>query len=93
MKISSLFLLSALMTSNLLVAHAQERTTDNSTTLNITAISTANGASVLQCWSLKSRPTTFAAASNYYLGGASNVTYSIIPPRTVVGLRNAPYVQ
>ena len=66
---------------------------NNSATLNLTAISESNGDSVLECWALKSTPVSFAAATNYYLGGFSNATYSIIPPRTVVGLHNAPFVE
>ena len=71
--------------------HAQMPNT--SPALNLTAISASNGESVIECWALTSRPTSFDAASNFYLGGASNGTYSVIPPRTVVGLHNAPYVQ
>lgn len=62
-------------------------------TLNLTAISASNGESVIECWALKSKPASFAAASNFYLGGVSNSTYSVIPPHTVVGLHHAPNVQ
>lgn len=72
--------------------HAQTPNTC-SPALNLTAISASNGESVIECWALKSKPANFAAASNFYLGGVSNGTYSVIPPRTVVGLHHAPYVQ
>jgi hypothetical protein len=72
--------------------HAQTPNTP-SPALNLTAISASNGESVIECWALKSEPASFAAASNFYLGGVSNGTYSVIPPRTVVGLHHAPYVQ
>jgi hypothetical protein len=72
------------------LCHTQTPNT-SSPALNLTAISASNGESVIECWALKSRPASFAAASNYYLGGVSNGTYSVIPPRTVVGLHNAPY--
>lgn len=87
MKTTSLSLLTA---SALLMARIQAQA---STSLNLTAISASNGASVFECWALRSKPASFAAASNFYLGGVSNATYSVIPPRTVVGLRNAPYVE
>jgi hypothetical protein len=61
--------------------------------LNVTAISALDGASVLECWGPQSRPASFAVASNFYLGGVSNATYSVIPPYTVVGLHNAPFAE
>lgn len=73
------------------LCHAQMPNT--SPALNLTAISASKGESIIECWALKCRPADFAAASNFYLGGASNGTYSVIPPRTVVGLHNAPYAQ
>jgi hypothetical protein len=95
MKTAGLGLLLALATSTLLIARTstQAPTTTDSARLNLTAISTSNGASVLECWALKSKPASFAGASNLYLGGIANATYSVIPPRTVVGLHNAPYVE
>lgn len=93
MKTAGIGLLLALATSTLLIARTQAPDPIDSARLNLTAISTSNGASVLECWALKSRPASFAAASNLYLGGVANATYSVIPPRTVVGLHNAPYVE
>ena len=73
------------------LCHAQMPNT--SPALNLTAISASKGESVIECWAVKSRPESFAAASNFYLGGVSNGTYSVIPPRTIVGMHNAPYAE
>jgi len=66
---------------------------NSSIPLNVTAISAKNGASTLECWQLKSIPAGYASAANFPLGQVTNATFSIIPPRTYVGLRQAPQVQ
>jgi hypothetical protein len=83
----------ALMTLATFIQQCYAQVPNTSPALNLTAISASKGESVIECWALKSRPASFAAASNFYLGGMSNGTYSVIPPRTVVGLHNAPYVE
>jgi hypothetical protein len=65
--------------------------------LNITAISASNGASVLECWQLpgfvaSAQPGT-SGALNLFLGDLSNATYTVIPPRFNGGIHNAPAAQ
>lgn len=65
--------------------------------LNITAISAANGSSTLECWQLdnftvSNTPGTVGALSVFF-GEASNVSYTVIPPRTDAGLHRAPAAQ
>jgi hypothetical protein len=61
--------------------------------LNLTAISTSNNASVLECWQLTTPSLVFAAAVNYPFGNSTNGYLGILPPRTYVGLIHAPHVQ
>jgi hypothetical protein len=61
--------------------------------LNITAISSRNGYSVLECWQLASIPVDAMSAANYALGETSKATWSIIEPRTHIGQAWAPHVQ
>jgi len=65
--------------------------------LNLTAISAANGASVLQCWQLPGFAASSSAgtvgALNLFLGDLSNATYTVIPPRFNGGIHNAPAAQ
>lgn len=65
--------------------------------LNITAISASNGSSILECWRLDNftvsqTPGTVGALSVFF-GEASNVSYTVIPPRTNAGLHVAPAAQ
>ena len=62
-------------------------------TLNITALSSRHGYSVLQCWQLSSIPLDFMAATNYAIGNTTVATWSRIEPRTIVGEAWAPHVQ
>lgn len=60
---------------------------------NITAISSANGTSQLECWSLSSVPVEAHSAINYVLGDVTTASWSVIAPRTTVGQAWAPSVQ
>ncbi|OHF00982.1 hypothetical protein CORC01_03810 [Colletotrichum orchidophilum] len=67
---------------------------DASTPLNITALSTRDGYSVIECWQLTSVPVEARAALNYAVGGdLTSAEWSIIHPRTTVGEAWAPAVQ
>jgi len=61
--------------------------------LNITALSSRNGYSVLECWQLASIPVDAMAAANYAIGETTVATWSRIEPRTTVGEAWAPKVQ
>ncbi|KAK3349224.1 hypothetical protein B0T25DRAFT_547487 [Lasiosphaeria hispida] len=62
--------------------------------LNITAISTRDGYSVLECWQLASIPVDAMSAANYAVGGnTTTATWSRIEPRTHIGQAWAPHVQ
>ncbi|KAK1449226.1 hypothetical protein CMEL01_08541 [Colletotrichum melonis] len=64
------------------------------TPLNITALSTRDGYSVIECWQLTSVPVEARAALNYAVGGdLTRAEWSIIQPRTTVGEAWAPAVQ
>jgi len=76
-----------------LLALTKSYAQNSSIPLNVTAISGKNGASTLECWQLKSVAAGYASAANFPLGQVTNATFSIIPPRTYVGLRQAPQVQ
>ena len=65
----------------------------NIPSLNITALSSRHGYSVLQCWQLSSIPLDFMAATNYAIGNTTMTTWSRIEPRTIVGEAWAPHVQ
>ncbi|KAK3693082.1 hypothetical protein B0T22DRAFT_358209, partial [Podospora appendiculata] len=60
---------------------------------NITAISSRNGYSVLECWQLASIPVEAMSAMNYGIGNTTLATWSTINPRTEVGQAWAPHVQ
>jgi hypothetical protein len=84
----------------LLILHAQmgqavAASTDEprQTPLNITALSSRNGYSVLECWQLDSVPFSFMAATNYVLGETTKATWSRIEPRAFAGESWAPTVQ
>ena len=66
--------------------------------IKITAITAANGASMLECWELSapfqvSSEAGVVGAAFAPLTDAGNVTYAIIPPKFDGGLHNAPQVQ
>lgn len=61
--------------------------------LNITALSSRNGYSVLECWQLSSVPVDAMSAANYAVGNTTAATWSRIEPRTTVGEAWAPHVQ
>ncbi|KAK0629361.1 hypothetical protein B0T17DRAFT_525310 [Bombardia bombarda] len=69
-------------------------TTPGSPPLNMTAISSRDGYSVLECWQLASVPVDAMSAANYALGAnTTTATWSRIEPRTFVGEAWAPHVQ
>ncbi|KAJ9136570.1 hypothetical protein NKR23_g9717 [Pleurostoma richardsiae] len=64
------------------------------TPLNITAISSRDGYSVLECWQLASVPVEAMSAINYVISGnTTKATWSVIRPQTTVGEAWAPTVQ
>src|ERR1700761_4196241 len=71
----------------------------NTTTpsLNLTTIAARDGHSILQCWSIpgfaQSATAGTAGALNLFLGGTSNASYTVIPPRFNGGLHTAPVPQ
>ncbi|KAF6835138.1 hypothetical protein CMUS01_05885 [Colletotrichum musicola] len=77
-----------------LLGLALSKATTAFTPLNITAIATRDGYSVLECWQLSSVPVDARAALNYAVGGdMTRAEWSIIRPRTTVGEAWAPAVQ
>ncbi|KAK4168365.1 hypothetical protein QBC43DRAFT_310143 [Cladorrhinum sp. PSN259] len=68
-------------------------TTSQSPPLNITALSSRNGYSVLECWQLSSIPVEAMSAANYAISNTTQATWSRIEPRTEVGEAWAPHVQ
>jgi len=72
--------------------------TNTTPTLNLTAISAANGRSVLECWALTTPFTVNAQAGtvgalNLFLGSLDNASYTVIPPRFHGGLHVDPAPQ
>lgn len=61
--------------------------------LNITALASQDGVSIIQCWQLSTIPMEARSAMNYDLGNTTKATWSIIEPRTVAGEAWAPTVQ
>ena len=76
-----------------LVPLAACRAVASSAPLNITALSSRNGYSVLECWQLSSIPVDAMSAANYAVGNTTLATWSRIEPRTTVGEAWAPHVQ
>ena len=74
-----------------LVPHGATTTTPPP--LNMTAISSRGGYSVLECWQLASVPVDAMSAANYVIGESTKATWSRIQPRTHVGEAWAPTVQ
>lgn len=65
------------------------------TFLNVTAISAQNGLSILECWQIlpgfsTSSQAGIVGASSLQLGGVTNMSYTVIPPKFIAGLHNAP---
>ncbi|MCJ1363973.1 hypothetical protein MMC16_003082 [Acarospora aff. strigata] len=68
------------------------------TFLNLTAISTTNGESTLECWQLSDPFTVSNQAGTtgtavQQLGNVANASYVVLPARFDGGLHNAPAVQ
>lgn len=62
--------------------------------LNITALSSHDGYSVLECWQLASLPVDAMQAANYVVGGqTTKAVWSRIEPRTHIGEAWAPHAQ
>lgn len=61
--------------------------------LTITALSSRNGYSVIECWQLPSIPVDAMSAANYAVGNTTVATWSRIEPRTHIGEAWAPRVQ
>ncbi|EGS20275.1 uncharacterized protein CTHT_0040140 [Thermochaetoides thermophila DSM 1495] len=61
--------------------------------LNITALTSRDGYSVLECWQLSSIPIDAMSAANYAIGNTTEAVWSRIEPRTTVGEAWAPHVQ
>lgn len=60
---------------------------------NITALSSRDGYSLLECWQLATIPVEAMSAMNYAIGETTTATWSRIEPRTTVGEAWAPKVQ
>ena len=61
--------------------------------LNITALSSRDGYSVLECWQLSTARVDYMSAANYAIGNTTAATWSKIEPRTTAGEAWAPHVQ
>jgi len=93
-----LSLLCASFTSPPLPPHIHTHNATVPQTLNLTAISAANGVSTLECWQLTNR---FAVSSTpgqagsaaLSLGNASTASYTVLPPGFDGGMHRAPAVQ
>lgn len=77
----------------LLAAAAQAQDIATYIPLNITALSSNDGYSVLECWQLSSIPIDAMQAANYAVGNTTGATWSKIEPRTYIGEAWAPHVQ
>ncbi|KAK6215901.1 hypothetical protein LQW54_004081 [Pestalotiopsis sp. IQ-011] len=69
------------------------RVASNPTPLNISALASVNGSSMIQCWQLASIPVEARSALNFIMGNTTEAEWSIIQPQTVVGEAWAPAVQ
>lgn len=80
--------------SLLSVEVAQGKNITVETRLNITALASRNGFSVLECWQLASTGSYAMSATNWVASGnLTHAVYSIIEPRTTPGEAWAPAVQ
>ncbi|KAK3998240.1 hypothetical protein QBC44DRAFT_1151 [Cladorrhinum sp. PSN332] len=84
---------SQLVLAPLTLATCAATTTTQSPPLNITALSSRNGYSILECWQLASIPVEAMSAANYAISNTTQATWSRIEPRTQVGEAWAPHVQ
>ena len=78
-----------------MVSIAQERDQSSTNTpLNITALASRNGYSVIECWQLETEPVIARSATNWVVSpNTTQAELSIIEPRTTVGEAWAPAVQ
>lgn len=66
--------------------------------LNITALSAANNASILECWQMDT-PFTISTqqgtsgSAQLQLGNTSTMSYSVLPAEYDAGVHNAPAIQ
>lgn len=69
-------------------------TTTVTTPLNITALTSRGGYSVIECWQLDAEAVVARSATNWIVSGnTTQAELSIIEPRTTVGQAWAPAVQ
>lgn len=75
------------------IAREQEQSPTN-TLLNITALSSRGGYSVIECWQLETEAVSARSALNWIVSAnTTQAELSIIQPRTSVGEAWAPAVQ
>lgn len=87
-------LTSTLLLTVFLSPLAQCRNISAETHLNITALASRDGYSVLECWQLKSTGQYARSAMNWIVGGdTTRAELSIIEPRITAGEAWAPTVQ
>lgn len=73
---------------------AQSQNATNDTRLDITALTSRNGSSIIQCWQLGAAGEYARSATNWVAtGNITEAIYSIIEPRTTVGEAWAPSFQ
>ncbi|OIW34284.1 hypothetical protein CONLIGDRAFT_650842 [Coniochaeta ligniaria NRRL 30616] len=65
----------------------------NTSSFAITALSSREGYSLLECWKLSSMPVEAMDAINFNIGSTTKATWSVIEPHTTVGEAWAPSVQ
>lgn len=72
----------------------RDQTTPTNTPLNITALASRGGYSVIECWQLEAEAVYARSATNWIVSGnTTQAELSIIEPRTTVGEAWAPAVQ
>ncbi|KUI53744.1 hypothetical protein VP1G_01227 [Cytospora mali] len=92
MHVRSAFTSLLLATVTAPVVHGQNTTAN--TPLNITALASRGGYSVIECWRLDSVPVYARSAMNWIVAGnTTQAEVSIIEPRTTAGEAWAPAVQ
>lgn len=75
------------------IAQEQDPPSTN-TPLNITALASRDGYSVIECWQLEAEAVIARSATNWIVSGnTTQAALSIIEPRTTVGEAWAPTVQ
>jgi hypothetical protein len=86
--------LSSLLLATLSAPDAHGQNTTAQTLLNITALSSRDGYSVIECWQLDAVATYARSALNWIVAGnTTQAEISIIEPRTTIGEAWAPAVQ